>query len=257
VISTKRFSMLLAAAVVVTLGSSVPGWAQVMVPMRPYRYVRADSSVRIEVTPKEAEVYVDGYYAGIVDDFDGVFQRLHTEPGQHEIALYLKGYRTARQQVYLTPDNTFTIKLRLEPLTAGDVAEARPTPPPPPAVAEHPQGAPLPQGPWPGDPRPRRGRGGFPPAANMPPPNEAPAGGQPAGQAGAGTLTIQLQPVDADVVIDGQPWPASQASRFVVDVTEGRHIVQVRKTGYVGYLTEVEVRRGETTTLNVSLRPQP
>ena len=34
------------------------------------------SSVRVEVTPREAKVYVDGYFAGIVDDFDGTFQRL-------------------------------------------------------------------------------------------------------------------------------------------------------------------------------------
>jgi hypothetical protein len=27
-------------------------------------------------TPKEAAVYVDGFYAGVVDDFDGVFQSL-------------------------------------------------------------------------------------------------------------------------------------------------------------------------------------
>ena len=43
----------------------------------------------------------------------------------------------------------------------------------------------------------------------------------------------------------------------MLDLSEGRHVVQIRKPGYVGYLTEVDVRRGETTTLNVSLRTQP
>ena len=32
--------------------------------------------VRLQVRPRGAAVYVDGYYAGVVDDFDGVFQRL-------------------------------------------------------------------------------------------------------------------------------------------------------------------------------------
>ena len=32
--------------------------------------------VRLMVRPRDAAVYVDGYYAGVVDDFDGVFQRL-------------------------------------------------------------------------------------------------------------------------------------------------------------------------------------
>ena len=75
-------------------------------PPYPYRYAyqayEPDASVRLEVKPKQAEVYVDGYYAGIVDDFDGTFQRLHVPPGAHEIELWLDGYRTVRQQVHLT-----------------------------------------------------------------------------------------------------------------------------------------------------------
>ena len=46
-------------------------------------------------------------------------------------------------------------------------------------------------------------------------------------------------------------------SSVVLDLSEGRHVVQVRKPGYVGYLTEVDVRRGETATVNVALRTQP
>ena len=58
-------------------------WGYPMYPP-PYRYGfgQPDSSVRVEVKPKEAEVFVDGYYAGIVDDFDGVFQRLRVTPGR-------------------------------------------------------------------------------------------------------------------------------------------------------------------------------
>jgi len=67
-------------------------------PPYPYHSYRMDpgASLRIEVKPQEAEVYVDGYYAGIVDDFDGVFQRLPVTPGEHEIELYLDGYRSVR-----------------------------------------------------------------------------------------------------------------------------------------------------------------
>ena len=70
-------------------------------PPYPYHYYRMDpgASLRLEVKPQEAEVYVDGYYAGIVDDFDGVFQRLPVTPGEHEIELYLDGYRSVRQKV--------------------------------------------------------------------------------------------------------------------------------------------------------------
>jgi len=93
----------------------------------PYRGYRLDpgAAVRLEVTPKEAEVYVDGYYAGVVDDFNGTFQRLRVEPGEHEIELYLDGYRQVKQKVYLSPDNTFKIKYTMEKLSAGEQPEAR------------------------------------------------------------------------------------------------------------------------------------
>ena len=63
-----------------------------------YHAYAPDASVRLDVKPKEAEVYVDGYYAGMVDDFDGTFQRLRVEPGEHEIELWLDGYRTVQPE---------------------------------------------------------------------------------------------------------------------------------------------------------------
>jgi len=42
----------------------------------------------------------------------------------------------------------------------------------------------------------------------------------------------------------------------VVDVAEGSHTVQISKAGYRTYITDVQVRRGETSPLNVSLRSQ-
>src|SRR5205823_5394879 len=99
---------------------------------------------------------------------------------------------------------------------------------------------------------------GFPPTPpNLPPPPPYP---QPPPQTGdqpqTGTLALRVQPADAEVLIDGQRAAAGQ-DRVLVDLSEGRHQIQVRSSGYVGYLTEVQVRRGETTTLDVTLRRQP
>jgi hypothetical protein len=47
--------------------------------------------VRLEVTPRDAAVYVDGYYAGIVDDFDGSWQRVALEPGAHRFEIVAPG----------------------------------------------------------------------------------------------------------------------------------------------------------------------
>jgi hypothetical protein len=72
-----------------------------------------------------------------------------------------------------------------------------------------------------------------------------------------GTLSLRVQPGDADVLVDGTPWRVQSQDRQLIDLPEGRHNVQVRKSGFVGYLTDVQIRRGETTTLDVQLKTQP
>ncbi len=47
--------------------------------------------LRITDAPREAQVFADGYYVGIVNDFDGVFQHLNLEAGPHHIEIRLPG----------------------------------------------------------------------------------------------------------------------------------------------------------------------
>ena len=68
----------------------------------------AYGGVRIQGAPRNAEVYVDGAYAGIVDDYDGVFQRLDLEPGAHEIEIRTAG-RPLVYDVNVAPGQTVTI----------------------------------------------------------------------------------------------------------------------------------------------------
>jgi hypothetical protein len=200
------------------------------------------ASLRLEVKPHEAEVYVDGYYAGIVDDFDGVFQRLPVTPGEHDIELYLEGYRSVRQKVMATPRNTFKLKYAMERLGAGEQQEPRPQ------ASSAAQAMPP----------------ALPPAGRGPvrrlPPSMPPASGAPPRSAEAsayGTLSIRVQPAEADVLIDGEKWRGPEAQdRLIVDVAEGRHVLEIQKPGYRTYTTDVQVRRGDTTTINVSLRTQ-
>jgi hypothetical protein len=67
------------------------------------RYVRPNGprygELRLRVRPREAEVYVDGYYAGRVDDFDGTFQSLRLTPGPHAIEIIAPGYEVLEFQV--------------------------------------------------------------------------------------------------------------------------------------------------------------
>jgi hypothetical protein len=212
-----------------------------------YRYAGPESDLRLAVTPREAQVYVDGYLAGTVDEYDGVFQRLHVTPGEHEIVFYLQGYRTIRQRLYLSPNNTRKITETMEKLAAGESTEAPPEPPPqdrvPPPDPNRlpPRREPFPRG---GQTPPRR-----------PEPPEAPAPPAPSQDVRGGSILLRVQPADTEVTIDGEHWdgPSSTNDRLVIQVSEGRHRVEVRKDGYAPFSTEVDIQRGQSLPLNVSL----
>ena len=102
-------------------------------PWYPYGYmypyaVSPESDVRTHVTPKDAGVYVDGFYAGRAEDFDGVFKKLHVAPGGHAITLYLDGFRTSTQEVYVRPDSTFKLNATMEPVAPGEKSAPVPVP---------------------------------------------------------------------------------------------------------------------------------
>jgi hypothetical protein len=220
----------------------------------PYHYYPLDilrSAVRIEVTPKEAEVYVDGYYAGIVDDFNGAFQRLRLPPGQHEIVVRKDGFRALKQDVYLTPDATFHIRGRLEALVAGEPNEPRPTP------LASPSGGAQP-GEYAPPPTMSPGAGAQrPPTRRTPPQPPPPRQSSPSESSSFGTVVIRVQPGDAEIVIDGERWRGSAGEeRLVVQLPEGPHRVEIQKDGFERFSGEVQVRRGETSPLNVSLAPR-
>ena len=191
-------------------------------------YYRERGSVRLQVKPEETEVYVDGYYAGVVDSYDGFFQRLSLPPGRHDIELRLEGYRSIQEQVYLGVGQTYRIEHIMEPLGPG---ETTPPPPEPRAEAEVEPGF---------EPDPFAELGADP----APPP--APA-------AGFGRLVVRVQPADASIFVDGEEWYSPDGSRLELEVGAGRHRVEVRREGYESYVTDVTVRGGESRAVNISL----
>ena len=237
--------------------SSAPLAAQVRImypPMPyayPYRFAGPESNVRLDIKPKQAAVYVDGYFAGQVDQYDGVFQRLHVTPGQHDLVVYLAGYHSIHEQLYLEPNATRKISAKMEPLRPGEPNDPVPVPAnPPPDDRQM-----APQDQMPPRPGPRRG---VPPPYPPPPDNAGPGPSSPVGPVGpVGTVAIRVQPTETEILIDGERWtsPARDDERLLVQLSEGRHVLTIHRPDYRDFSTEVNVRRGETTPINVSLTP--
>jgi len=66
--------------------------------------------VRLVVPQRNAEVYVDGYYAGVVNDFDGTFQQVNLEPGPHRIEVRGQGAAPLSFDVNVQPGRTVTYR---------------------------------------------------------------------------------------------------------------------------------------------------
>jgi hypothetical protein len=83
-----------------------------------YRYGYPTGELRLDVDPSHAEVYVDGYYAGRVDDFDGFWQALTLEDGRYTIEIVAPGYEPLVFDIRIDPGRKITYR--------GDLYTARP-----------------------------------------------------------------------------------------------------------------------------------
>jgi hypothetical protein len=203
-----------------------------------------NSSLRIQATPREAEVFVDGYFAGVVNNFDGVFQRLRLEPGEHTLELFHPGYRPVQQSLYLQPGITTHVREALVPLAPGDPAPVRPEGGPRRSPVRMDERRQLPP-----DPPPA-------PRAERPGPEFLDDGGRDIAP-GFGQLALRVQPSDAEIFVDGERWEGSAADeRLVLQLGAGTHHIEVRKNGYRSYLSDINVRDGQSLPINIALTRQ-
>ena len=185
-----------------------------------YSYAQPDrGAIRVLVDPSDARVYVDGYYAGVVDDFDGLFQRLHLAPGRHEISLKLGGYKTHRVRVYAGSGSTLKIDHEMEEGTGETFEDLAP------------------------DSARREAR------RAPPPPVETDRSPEPA----AGELHLLVNPRDASVYVDGQ-FRGTGREAGTLALPPGRHRVEVVRPGYRTSEHEVEVAPNGSAELSIELQ---
>jgi len=83
----------------------------------------ATGELKIAATPSRAAVFVDGQYAGHVDEFDGVGKAMLLTPGQHRVRIALPGYLPFDTMVDLRPQQKLKIQTDL---VKGSITEAGP-----------------------------------------------------------------------------------------------------------------------------------
>jgi len=81
----------------------------------------ATGELKIAATPSRAAVFVDGQYAGHVDEFNGVGKAMLLTPGQHRLRIALPGYLPFDTMVDLRPQQKLKIQTDL---VKGSITEA-------------------------------------------------------------------------------------------------------------------------------------
>lgn len=204
--------------------------------VRPYSETGA---VRIMVDKEKAKVYVDGYYAGVVDDFDGLFQRLYVSAGRHDITLKLDGYQTERFDVYVQEGGTVKIKHDMVRGVGEQVNSEY--------ARLDGRGAPDYD-----DDRGYRDDRDDRDSRDREPAYDAPRAPQRRDDGGQGALRFNVRPDDASVYVDGT-FSGSARDLSRVPLPAGSHRIEIVRPGYRTYDRDVDVPSGESIDLSVDL----
>ncbi len=198
-------------------------------PRHRYGYDDDMGAVRLLVEPEETKVLVDGYYAGEVDDFDGIFQRLQVAPGRHEITLKLQGYQTHRVKVYVPPDETLKIHHHMVRGAESVVTEE--------SLVR----------PWDEERALRRER-----YSQRRDRDDEAEDAEEADDEATGTVSLDVEPRDASVYVDGEFRGAGREVRRL-ELPAGRHRIEIVRPGYRTAERDVEVKSGGSEDLEVHL----
>jgi hypothetical protein len=174
------------------------------------------------VDPADVRVYVDGYYAGVVDDFDGLFQRLHLAPGRHEISLKLGGYKTHRVRVYVGSGSTLRLEHEMEEGTGETFDDLAP------------------------DGAPREAR--YVPSLEPDRPREETAPAAPTGR-----LQLLVSPQDASVYVDGE-FRGTGREAGALALSPGSHRVEVVRPGYRTVERDIEITSRDLAELTIEMQ---
>jgi hypothetical protein len=181
--------------------------------------------VETDVSPRRAEVWVDGIYRGQARDYSGTWDRLFLAPGTHVVEIRRDGYQTLRRHLRLPPSGYHRIEARLQ---KGEGIDPRSTEVAPEPSSDEARAEPL-----------------------------EPARVEPSITA---FLRFEVTPADAVVYVDGEFLArADELARLhgAIPVAAGEHVIEVVRPGYRSERRVVDAVAGEPHGVRVDLERAP
>ena len=80
---------------------------------------RPMGGVQLDLEPRRAQVFVDGTYAGLVNDFAGYYRHLQLSAGHHRLEIFTPGYVPLIFDVTVVPERTITYRQSLLEVSRG------------------------------------------------------------------------------------------------------------------------------------------
>jgi len=227
-------------------------------PPRPYyynNYYGDLGALDLDVSPEKAEIYLDGHYIGVADDFDGFPNYLWLEDGLYDVVFYKEGYGTLARRYKIVPGVVISVDDGLSPGESISPQEAllelvgEQGPLPQPIAREEERIADRRDEPAP-EPRVIR-------KERRVEVRDRGTAGEPLDVRGEpGRLALRLTPEDASVYLDGRfLGTAGELARLHAGliVDPGEHLLEVVRPGYESDRTEFKVEEGEEVTIELDL----
>ncbi|MCP3959641.1 MAG: PEGA domain-containing protein [bacterium] len=171
----------------------------------------------VDVRPDKAEVWIDGSYVGVADQYDGFPTYLWLEEGTYEIAFYLEGHETIFRQYTIYPGVIIDVDDRMRE-----------------GQSIHPE-APLLEPP----PGSQSGLPTGPPAAWS-----------------VGRIVISASPPDAAIYLDGHFVGTAQEVTSLTSgllVEPGDHVIEIVRPGFDTQSAPVSIEAGGRVDLQLGL----
>lgn len=73
-----------------------------------------ESGIRVVLEQRDAEVFIDGLYVGVVADLDGTWQKAPLDPGPHRLEIRRDGFEPVAVDVYVHPGRTVIYRTPLK-----------------------------------------------------------------------------------------------------------------------------------------------